>query len=417
MQNNFDYSDVTSKALEYLKNNLLYKYVTLRHYRGRWLLLKEYMESNKIDSLNPAVCKRFLLSFYKRRKHCQLSINEKLIEKSISVLSEFMQTGKIQRKKKIIYMDGSIGSLMKDFLVFKQSRRLSRLTIEKIESHLSNFNFWLSVNSIFDIDVIRQTHLISFIQSLDPNKKSLVHDTLMDLRGFFGYLYNNEFVTTNFTSFIPTDNYRSHSRLPSYYTEDEINQLLKSIDRGTSVGKRDYAILVLAAYLGLRESDIARLKFENLHWDKSLIILRQYKTDKNISLPLLPTVGNAILDYIQYGRSKSNEQYIFLLVTSPYLPIKSSTIANLVCRRFINANLNTKDKRHGGHALRHSLVKELLTNKQTLPVIMEVLGHKNLESTRHYIRIDTESLRQCALNVPAVDPLFYMQKNENYFYQ
>jgi site-specific recombinase XerD len=416
MQNNFDYFDVTSKALEYLKNNLLYKYVTLRHYRGRWLPVKEYMESHKIDSISPAVCKSFLISFYNGRKHCELSVNEKLIEKSISVLSEFMQMGVIQKKRKITYLDGSIGTLMKDFLSFKQSRRLSRQTIEKIESHMSNFNFWLSANSIFDIGVIRQTHLISFIQSLDPNKIALIHDTLMDLGGFFNYLYNREIITTDFTTFIPKDNYRNQSRLPSYYTEDEINQLLKSIDRGTSVGKRDYAILVLAACLGLRESDIARLKFENLHWDNSIIILKQYKTGKNINLPLLPAVGNAILDYIQYGRPKSNEHYIFLLVTSPYLPIKSSTIANLVCRRFINADLNTKEKRHGGHSLRHSLVKELLMNKQTLPVIMEVLGHKNLESIRHYIRIDTESLRHCALDVPVVDPLFYVQGKENSFY-
>lgn len=417
MQNNFDYSDVTSKALEYLKENLLYKYVTLRHYRGRWLLLKEYMDSHKIGLLSSAVCKDFLQNFYKGRKHSDLSINEKLIEKSISVLSEFMQTGTIRRKIKITYLDGSIGILMKDFLALKQSRRLSSLTIDKIESHLSSFNFWLSANSIFDISIIRQTHLISYIQSLDPNKNSLVHDSLMNLRGFFNYLYNNDLITTDFTRFIPNNNYRNQSRLPSYYSEEEINQLLDSIDRGTRVGKRDYAILVLAACLGLRESDIARLKFQNLFWDRNLIVLKQYKTGKDITLPLLPAVGNAILDYIQYGRSKSSEEYIFLFVTSPYLPIKSSTIAELVGRRFVNANLNTKDKKHGGHALRHSLVKELLGNKQALPVIMEVLGHKNLESTRHYIRIDTESLRQCALEVPMVDPLFYVQEKQNHFNQ
>lgn len=261
MQNNFDYSDVTSKALEYLKENLLYKYVTLRHYRGRWLLLKEYMDSHKIGLLSSCVCKDFLQDFYNGRKHSDLSVNEKLIEKSVSVLSEFMQTGTIQRKIKITYLDGSIGILMKDFLAFKQSRRLSSLTIDKIKSHLSSFNFWLSANSIFDISIIRQTHLISYIQNLDPNKNSLVHDTLINLRGFFNYLYNNDLITTDFTRFIPNNNYRNQSRLPSYYSEEEINLLLESIDRGTSVGKRDYAILVLAACLGLRESDIARLKF------------------------------------------------------------------------------------------------------------------------------------------------------------
>lgn len=417
MQNNFDFYEVASHALDYMKENLSYKYVTLRHYRSRWLPIKEYMESQKIDSVNPAVCTSFLTGFYSGRKHSDLSVNEKLIEKSVKVLSEFMRTGAIQQTIKIRYLDGPIGIVMKDFLSFKQSQRLSRLTIEKIESHMSNFNFWLSANKVNETGDIRQKHVISFIQSVDANKKALIHDTLMDLRSFFRYLYDNKIITNNIATFIPHDNYCNQSRLPSYYSADEINQLLNSIDRGTGLGKRDYAIIVLAAHLGLRESDIALLKFENLHWDNSAITFKQFKTGKNINLPLLPIVGNAILDYVQYGRPKSDEKYIFLLVISPHLPIRSGTIAGMVGRRFINAHLNIKGKRHGGHSLRHSLVKELLQNKQTLPVIMEVLGHKNLESTRHYIRIDTESLRQCALDVPAVDPLFYVQGDGNYFDQ
>ncbi|HUV01051.1 MAG TPA: site-specific integrase, partial [Bacteroidales bacterium] len=217
-------------------------------------------------------------------------------------------------------------------------------------------------------------------------------------------------IPTNISTFIPKDNYQKQAKLPAYYTEEEIEKLLKSVDRGNIVGKRDYAILVLAAYLGLRVSDIARLRFKNLHWDQNTINLRQYKTDKNISLPLLPVVGNALLDYIQYGRPKSDEQYIFLLIISPFLPVRPQTIAGMINRRFSNAGFKSTNRRHGGHALRHSLVKELLNNKQSLPVISEVLGHKNTTSTRHYIRIDTESLAQCALEVPLVNPHFYNQE-------
>jgi integrase len=193
--------------------------------------------------------------------------------------------------------------------------------------------------------------------------------------------------------------------------------LLKAIDRGTAVGKRDYTILLIAARLGLRASDIARLKFENLHWENSIIVLNQYKTGKNLTLPLLPAIGNAILDYIQYGRPQSGEKNIFLLAVSPFIPTTSRSISTMVQRRFIDSNINIAKRRHGTHALRHSLVKELLNNKQALPVITEVLGHSNTESARHYIRIDTESLRQCALDVVMVDPLFYMQGEEDYFYE
>lgn len=415
MQNKFDYSEVTSKALEFLKNKLNLKYVTLRHYRSRWLPVKEYMESQKIDFISPTVCKSFLFYFYNGRKRSDLSDNEKNIEKAVSVLSEFMETGAVEKKNKIIYLDGPIGTLMKEFLAFKESRRLSKLTVDKIESHLSRFNFWLSANGVSSIIDIKQIHIINFIKSQDPCKKALIHDTLMDLRGFFNYLYEREIISFNMASFIPKDNYDSQSELPSYYTEEEIDKLLKSIDRGTAVGKRDYAVLLIAARLGLRVSDIARLKFENLHWESSTIVLNQYKTGKDLTLPLLPAVGNAILDYIQYGRPQSREKNIFLLAISPFIPFASKSIATMVHRRFINSNLNAGRRKCGAHALRHSLVKELLNNRQTLPVIAEVLGHENTESTRHYIRIDTESLRQCALDVPMVDPFFYSQGGGTFY--
>jgi site-specific recombinase XerD len=410
MQNNFDYEEITSKAYHYLKEELSYKYVTLRHYRCRWLPIKDYMKKHGLNLISSAVCKDFLLEFYKGRTHEELTEKEKLIEKSVSVLLEYIVTGSIQRRCKVRYLDGSIGFLMKDFLAYKHSLRLREVTIDKIESHMSNFNFWLSANGIFNIHNIRHHHIIAFIKSLDPNKKALIHDTLMDLRGFFKFLYEKGSISANISTFIPKDNYQNQAKLPAYYTEEEIDKLLKSVDRGNIVGKRDYAILVLAAYLGLRASDISRLRFQNLHWDQNTIILRQYKTGKNISLPLLPVVGNALLDYIQYGRPKSDEQYVFLLVISPFIPMRQQAIAGMINRRFCYAGFKSTNRRHGGHALRHSLVKELLNNKQSLPVISEVLGHKNTSSTRHYIRIDTESLCQCALEVLQVNPLFYNQK-------
>lgn len=410
MQNNFDYEEITSRAYNYLKEEFSYKYVTLRHYRSRWLPVKAYMEKCRLKFISTAVCKNFLLEFYKGRTHGELTENEKLIEKSVSVLSEYIETGSVQRRCKVRYLDGSIGLLMKDFLTFKRSHRLRENTLDKIESHMSNFNFWLSTNKIFSINDIKHHHIITFIKSLDPHKKALIHDTLMDLRGFFKFLYEKEIISTNISTFIPKDNYQMQTKLPAYYTEEEIDKLLKSVDRGNIVGKRDYAILVIAAYLGLRASDIARLRFENLYWDQNMIILKQYKTGKNISLPILPVVGNALLDYIQYGRPKSDEQYIFLLVISPFLPIRSQTIACMINRRFSYAGLKSTDRRHGGHALRHSLVKELLNNKESLPVISEVLGHKNTTSTRHYIRIDAKSLGQCALEVLLVNPHFYNQE-------
>ena len=99
MQKNFDYQEITSKAYNYLKEEFSYKYVTLRHYRSRWLPVKEYIEKHGLEYISPAVCKDFLFEFYKGRTHEELTEKEKLIEKSVSVLSQFMQTGSVQQSK------------------------------------------------------------------------------------------------------------------------------------------------------------------------------------------------------------------------------------------------------------------------------------------------------------------------------
>jgi site-specific recombinase XerD len=417
MNNKFDFSEATIATLDFLKNNFSYQYVTLRHYRTRWQSVKEYADSQKIDFISTEVCNDFIVKFYNGRNRSDLSVNEKNIEKAVAVLSEFIATGTIKRKYKTIHLDGSIGMLVKDFLSLKKSLRRSNLTIEKIETHLSNFNFWLLSHGVSTVLDIKPTHIISFIKSMDSTKRALVYSSLLHLRSFFNYLYERDLIPVNLTSFVPRDNYIRQSQLPSYYTEGEIDQLLKSVDRGTAVGKRDYAILLLASHLGLRVSDIARLKFDNLHWETSTIVFIQYKTGKDQVLPLLPVIGNAILDYIQYARPQSNEKNIFILAISPFIPMTSNSISTMVHRRFMDSNMDIRKRRHGAHALRHSLVKELLNNNQSLPVITEVLGHKNTESARNYIRIDTESLRQCALNVPLVDPLFYQQQNGGFWYE
>lgn len=416
MQKKDDFSEAVFQSTEYLKNVLHYKPVTIRHYRARWRLIKDYMDLHDIDSLSISVFESYLKHIYSGRSRENLTENEKLNEKAASVLLEFIETGSIQPKKKIRHLTGSIGVLIKEYLDFKQSFRLSHLTIEKIEGHLSNFNFWLFKNEIYKIDTLGPSHVIGFVRSLNSEKKAMIHDTLNNLRGFFHYLNEKRIIASNLAALVPKDNYKTQAKLPSYYSKEEIQQLLDSVDRGNSIGKRDYAILILATRLGLRASDIARLKFENLHWNENTLSIKQFKTGKNITLPLLPEVGNAIIDYIQYGRPQSDKPFLFLLAYSPYQPIKSGTIANMTGRRFHSSGLKTKERKHGAHALRHSLVGELLCGNQPLPIIAEVLGHQNVASSKHYIRIDVESLRKCALDVPPVDIVFYNQEGRNYFF-
>jgi len=404
------------KALSFIQENLHYKYSSCQHFKIGWSLLKEYMETDGTTFISPAVCQSFIAHLCGLGEKQALSPKELRAIKAASVLSEYIETGFIQTKTKFRYLEGHIGDLIKQYILFKQPERLDKITINQIERNLSRFNFWLAGTGIHDVGDLKQHLVIRFIQSLDSSKKGSINLMLMNLKGFFRYLYNTGLITTNIAAAIPRDNYKNRAKLPSYYSETEIGQVLQHLDRGTLLGKRDYAIFMLGVHLGMRASDIANLRFTNLHWDNSTVVFQQCKGGRETQLPLLPVVGNAILEYLQYGRPKSDELFVFLQFRSPYLPVKAETVGGIVKRRLQNAQLDLKGRKTGSHVLRHSLVKQLLDNRRALPVISEVLGHKSQESTRHYIRIDIEALRKCTLDVPQVDPLFYRQGDRNYFY-
>ncbi|WP_158712936.1 site-specific integrase [Parabacteroides pacaensis] len=202
--------------------------------------------------------------------------------------------------------------------------------------------------------------------------------------------------------------------MPTKYTKEEVEKIRLSIDRASKKGKRDYAIFLLAARLGLRSSDIRLLKFENLDWDKNIIKLDQYRTGKYIEIPLLSDVGNAIVNYLQYGRPASESSFVFLEAIYPYATI-SQGISKIFSTIFRNSGINIEGRKHGSHALRHSLAVRMLKENTILSVITEILRHENTNSTKYYLRIDITSLKKCALDILNVEPCFYTQKGGTFY--
>lgn len=172
---------------------------------------------------------------------------------------------------------------------------------------------------------------------------------------------------------------------------------------------------MLASRLGLRASDIAYLRFSNIDWDKSEISLTQFKTSNPIKLPLLSDVGNAIIDYLQYGRFKSDSQQVFLSCRPPYIPATPSMVCGVIRGLIENSGITTDGRRHGPHSLRHSLVSNLLENTTPISVISGVLGHESSDTTMIYLRIDITSLKKCVLPIPSVSDDFYMQKGGAFY--
>lgn len=410
------FNELTVRAGHCLLNKLGRSKMTVKYYNVMWRKVHGYMLLENISTYSACVGERFLLEQFGKRDYYTLSKREKDLIKSINVLSEFANTGHINPVKERTDLHGPIGVLMELYLAHKKALRLKDSTVHECRQHLARFFRYLDQNGITHIEAINHFHVLNFLKGIDARYSTLSHITLRSIRGFFKYMYQNGHIQTDISRLVPKDNHKKQSRLPSTYSRLEIEAMLNAINRAKKTGKRNYAVVLLAARLGMRASDIANLKFYNLVWKQNTIVFDQFKTGKRIELPMLAEVGNAIIDYLKYARPKSDCSSVFLLCRSPYTPMQGCSVTGIVHKALVEGGINIQNRRHGSHALRHSLAGILLEQKTTLPVISEVLGHKNSESTRHYLRMDLQTMSQCTLDVPPVNTDFYEQGG-GYFYE
>lgn len=393
---------------------------TISRYRRRWQRVKDFMLDNKIEHYDTDVESGYLTSALGNFDYYQLNRKERELVNVTEVLSEFQKTGRIlmgMRKHKPKVFIGEIGRIISDFINYRGSAlKLSENTIKAYTFHLYPFCCFLNDKAVKQIGDIKASEILSYIGQMNPNASANKHVSLNILKIFFRYLHEHQIVSIDYSKIIPKDNYTNQPKLPSTFTDEEIVALLKAVDRGNPKGKRDYAILLLATKLGLRASDICELRFENIDWENNVLTIVQYKTGKTLELPLLPEIGNAIIDYLKYGRPVSQESHCFIHVQAPYDRIHTSDLGNLVRKYITLAGINCSNRRHGPHALRHSFASALLKTKAPLPVISEALGHQTTASSMFYLRIDITSLRKCALETPIVPSSFYEQKG-GYFHE
>jgi site-specific recombinase XerD len=334
---------------------------------------------------------------------------ERDIIRSVSVLNEIRETGKVPKRAVhpvIRELTGPIGEAINKLLAQLKELRRNQTTIDGHLLYLHRFNQYLGNNRVYLLEDIRQGHILSFVSTQTNNNINLVSS----LRVFFRFVYEERLLKTDWSYVLADYKWIKREKLPSVYTSEEVKQIESSVSRSSSVGKRNYAVLLLSTRLGLRASDIAHLSFGDLDWEKSSIVLEQYKTGREIELPLLVEIGKAVIDYLKFGRPSSSSPKVFLSARAPYRPMTGEAVSSAVSQIIDASGVCMGKRRHGPHSMRHSLAARLLENCVPLPVISESLGHQKTEVTMAYLRIDMKALRKCALDVPAVDPSFYSQR-------
>jgi len=312
---------------------------------------------------------------------------------------------------------GPIGEIITGFLDYKRTEeRLSIIRIHCYQLNLSRFLNYCNKKGICSIKDINLAVILSFIGELDLRKKVPVSTVISTLRGFMKYAFEQKLLSTDHSNKILSTNLLSNLNYLDLFKRGNRKADLVSWTKQPN-RETNYAIILIASRLGLRASDISKLKFENLHWNTCTIEIKQFKTDKELVLPLLPDVGNAIIDYLRYGRPKSEEPYVLLTERPPFGHFPSSNVVtHVVQRAFIEAGIDIKGRRFGPHSLRHSLGFRMLEQSTVLPVISEVLGHEIRNPPDTISEIDLKSMRQCMLDVPPVPTDFYEQKGGAFFY-
>lgn len=208
---------------------------------------------------------------------------------------------------------------------------------------VNNFLVYLNRSGVYALNEIKERHILKFVSTTENNKVNIVSC----LRVLFRFWFENHITNADFEDILKSYKWVKKEKIPSFFAVDEVQSIEKSVDRSGRAGKRNYTMLLLASRLGLSASDIAHLQFTNIDWEKNEIRLSQYKTGNPISLPLLSDVGNAIIDYLRYGRFKYESQQVFISSRAPYIPASKSTVCSAIREIISKSNVKTDGRHHG----------------------------------------------------------------------
>lgn len=216
------------------------------------------------------------------------------------------------------------------------------------------------------------------------------------IRSFCKYLQFKGIVHNSlFESFPKIINWKS-SGLPESLTKTETKILLKSFNKNTAIGKRDYAMVVCIIELGLRAGEVANIKLNEINWKEQSIYLPYNKTRESHVLPLTPVIQKAIIDYLQNGRPKTSARQVFVYHRAPVgQGIISTVVSNVISRAIVRTQLKSNSK--GANLLRSTFATNLLQKGVTIKEIADLLGHNSINTTSIYTKVDFRKLTKVAL--------------------
>lgn len=287
----------------------------------------------------------------------------------------------------------------------REERGLASASIAALMWEARNFLRWqfdragaasLETLSIVDIDLYMD------MRAPGLRRKSLA-DVAERLRSVVRHLHRTGRIPTDLTPHIIGPMLYAYEDVPSTLERSQIAAVLATTQEDRSPrGLRDYAILQLLATYGLREGEICRLRLDDVDWRAESLRICHTKTNAYSYMPLMVTVGEALLDYLRLGRPQVEVREIFVRSCAPYIAM--TNLYGMIRGRLAAAGVVPAGKR-GPHVFRHARAVEMLRASVPQKIIGDVLGHRSTESTNAYLKLATDDLRAVALDVPGLEVL------------
>lgn len=391
-----------------------YSQIVQATFMREWKRLSDWMHRNNISTFDKDAGYRYcdeVLGDHIITDDFSESMRTRL--RAIRILVSYLETGEFEfrsprRGREIIY-EGELGNIVLSFIEEKKKSGLSFRTIDNKRRNLYDFYCHLKNHNLSLSDITAETIDNYFLsEQYSAEKRYRIASVVRD---FLHYIFTEEIVEFDASVFVESGKYNKQNKLPTTYSEDEVRKTLECVDCSSPIGKRDYIILLLAAEYGWRAHDITHFTFSQIDWDANIIHLSTQKTGNSMDYPLLPSVGNAIISYLQHGRPKSDSDYILLSMhRSNYgKQLSEPTLHSVVSKYLRKAKIpNWSTRRHGPHALRFSLASSLQKMDCPIEVIKNVLTHDDIQTTNGYIKIDIEKLRRCPLPMPELHSALYV---------
>lgn len=277
---------------------------SMRRYRKVWNELQDFSEGKE---LRLEICTDFLVRKYQINGIAdsgKFSKKQMYILRAVRTLYDYRLFGTVFRRKKDVpeiewpeEFKEQVDAFVNDLI----SKRVSNKYIRYLKWEIKNLILYLDKLGIKSLKDILPDNISGYIAAQIGFSPYTIANKVSAIRTFFVFLYLNGYLSYPLAESVPKARTRIRSKLPTVWSKEDIEKVLQTIDRGNSMGKRDYAIILLVARLGLRAGDVRSLKLSDLNWNAGEIRIIQNKTGTPLVLPLLNDVAWAMVDYLKNG--------------------------------------------------------------------------------------------------------------------